>query len=70
MLPKRAPAINRPLPRGASVGAPTSDQQGVFQTTQCHSTDTSGGGEYDTSTIAKTAKAVVTLEYAIDTGVR
>lgn len=52
------------------VGALTSAQQGVFQITQRHSTDTSGGGEYDTSTIEKTAKAVVTLEYAIDTGVR
>jgi len=52
------------------VGALTSAQQGVFQITQRHSTDTSGGGEYDTTTIAKTAKAVVTLEYAIDTGVR
>jgi len=50
------------------VGALTSAQQGVFQITQRHSTDTSNGGEYDTSAIEKTAKAVVTLEYAIETG--
>ena len=47
------------------VGALISAQQGVFQITERNSTDTSGCGEYDTSTIEKTAKAVVTLEYAI-----
>jgi hypothetical protein len=47
------------------VGALISAQQGVFQITQRNSTDTSGSGEYDTSTIEKTAKVVVTLEYAI-----
>lgn len=50
------------------VGALQSAQQGVFQITPRHSTDTSGCGLYDTSTIEKTAKAVVTLEYAIETG--
>ncbi len=50
------------------VGALISAQQGVFQITEQHSTDTSGYGEYDTSTIEKTAKAVVTLEYAIESG--
>ena len=50
------------------VGALTSAQQGVFQITARHSTDTSGNGMYDTATIEKTAKAVVTLEYAIDKG--
>lgn len=50
------------------VGALISAQQGVFQITERHSTDTSGYGEYDTSSIEKTAKAVVTLEYAIDAG--
>lgn len=49
-----------------NVGALISAQQGVFQITEQHSTDTSGYGEYDTSTIEKTAKAVVTLEYAIE----
>lgn len=48
------------------VGALISAQQGVFQITERHSTDTSGYGEYDTSSIEKTAKAVVTLDYAID----
>jgi hypothetical protein len=48
------------------IGALTSAQQGVFQITERHSTETSGGGEYDTSSIEKTAKAVVTLEYAIE----
>ena len=48
------------------VGALISAQQGVFQITEKNSTDTSGYGEYDTSTIEKTAKAVVTLEYAIE----
>jgi hypothetical protein len=47
------------------VGALVSAQQGVFQITRQNSTDTSGYGLYDTSTIKKTAKAVVTLEYAI-----
>lgn len=56
------------LARGSKgrIGALTSAQQGVFQITERYSTDTSGGGEYDTSTIGKSAKAVVTLEYAIE----
>jgi len=48
------------------IGALISAQQGVFQITERHSTDTSGSGEYDTSSIDKSAKAVVTLEYAIE----
>jgi len=48
------------------VGALISAQQGVLQITERHSTDTSGCGVYDTATIEKTAKAVVTLEYAIE----
>ncbi len=50
------------------VGALISAQQGVFQITERNSTATSGYGEYDTSAIEKTAKAVVTLEYAIESG--
>jgi len=50
---------------GGKVGALISAQQGVFQITERNSTDTSGYGEYNTRTIEKTAKAVVTLEYAI-----
>jgi hypothetical protein len=48
------------------VGALISAQQGVFQITERNSTDISGYGEYDTTTIEKTAKVVVTLEYAIE----
>lgn len=48
------------------VGALISARQGVLQITERHSTDTSGYGVYDTATIEKTAKAVVTLEYAIE----
>ena len=48
------------------VGALISAQQGVMQITGRHSTDTSGYGVYDTAAIEKTAKAVVTLEYAIE----
>jgi len=48
------------------VGALISAQQGVLQITERHSTDTSGYGVYNTATIEKTAKAVVTLEYAIE----
>ncbi len=47
------------------IGALQSAQQGVFQITRRNSTDTSGYGEYDTSTIEKTAKSVVTLQYAV-----
>jgi uncharacterized protein len=56
------------LARGSKgrIGALISAQQGVFQITERHSTDTSGAGEYDTSSIEKSAKAVVTLEYAIE----
>ena len=48
------------------VGALIVAQHGVLQITERHSTDTSGCGVYDTATIEKTAKAVVTLEYAIE----
>jgi len=48
------------------VGALISAWQGVLQITARYSTDTSGYGVYDTATIEKTAKAVVTLEYAIE----
>ncbi|MFN2352064.1 MAG: hypothetical protein ABR497_08980 [Kiritimatiellia bacterium] len=48
------------------MGALISARQGVFQITTRHSTDTSGYGTYDTTTIEKTAKAVVTLEYTVE----
>jgi hypothetical protein len=50
------------------VGALISAQQGVFQITAKNSTDTSDYGTYDTATIRKTARIVVTLQYAIEAG--
>lgn len=50
---------------GGRVGDLISADQGVFQITRKNSTDTSSWGVYDTTTIDKTAKIVVTLEYAI-----
>ncbi len=50
----------------ARVGTLRSAQQGVFQITPAYSTSVSDYGEYDTSSIAKRIKAVVTMEYAID----
>ena len=40
--------------------------QGVFQIVSKGSTDSSDWGRYDTGTIGKTARCVVTLEYAIE----
>ena len=48
------------------VGALNSASQGVFQITPVDSTDVSDGGEYDTTTIDKKVKAVVTLEFHIE----
>lgn len=50
---------------GGQVGALTSAGQGVFQITTRNSTETSGYGVYDESTIEKTVKAIVNLEYEI-----
>lgn len=50
---------------GARVGSLRAARQGVFQITEPNSTETSGYGLYDTSTIAKSIKAVVTLEYDV-----
>jgi hypothetical protein len=50
---------------GAKVGTLRAARQGVFQTTEPDSTETSGYGVYDTSTIRKSVKAVMPLEYAI-----
>jgi len=52
---------------GATVGELCSARQGVFQITAPNSTSTSDWGCYDTSTIEKTAKIVVTLEYKVVT---
>lgn len=51
---------------GGAVGKLNSARQGVFQITTPNSTETSDYGVYDTSTIDKTAKVVVTLDYTIE----
>lgn len=49
-----------------TVGALISATQGVFQITAPASSDISGYGEYDKSTILKEVKAVVTLEFRVE----
>lgn len=51
---------------GGKVGKLVEAQQGIFQITMPDSTDTSDYGAYDTSTIEKDIKAVVTLKYLIE----
>jgi len=51
---------------GGRVGALNAAAQGIFQITPLHSTETSDGGCYDTSTIDKSVKAVVTLEFQVE----
>lgn len=48
------------------VGALSSASQGVFQITPVDSTQVTDYGSYDTTTISKNVKAVVTLEFQID----
>jgi hypothetical protein len=50
---------------GVTVGPLRSASQGVFQITSPNSTETADYGSYDTSTIQKLVKAVVTVEYAV-----
>lgn len=50
---------------GIHVGDLKSASQGVFQVTPVHSTEISSYGMYDTSSIEKSVKAVVTIQYAI-----
>ncbi len=50
---------------GSEVGALKSAQQGVFQITAVNSTEISDFGAYDLSTIEKTIKSVVTIEFYI-----
>lgn len=50
---------------GVAVGELTSARQGVFQITPVNSVDVAGYGRYDTSTIQKNIRAVVTVEFAI-----
>ena len=52
---------------GNSIGKLTSASQGVFHILARGSTSSSEwGGEYDTSTIDKTARVVVTLDYSVE----
>ncbi len=51
---------------GSRVKGIVSASQGVFQITGPHSTETSGGGLYDTSTIDKKVRAVVTMKFKLD----
>ena len=50
---------------GSSVGALISANQGVIQVVERGTTGSSDYGEYDTRTIEKTLRAVVSLEYAV-----
>ncbi len=50
---------------GGEVGGLLSASQGVFQITPVNSTEVSDYGMYDLSSIEKTIKAVVTIEYSI-----
>lgn len=50
---------------GSGVGQLVSARQGIFQVTAENSTDMSDYGVYDTSTIDKVVKIVVTLSYTI-----
>ena len=51
---------------GEKLGTLVSAKQGVIQITKKNSSETSSWGIYDTETIDKVVKLVVTLEYAID----
>ncbi len=50
---------------GVTVGPLRAASQGVFQITSPNSTETADYGSYDTSTVEKLVKAVVTVEYAV-----
>jgi uncharacterized protein len=50
---------------GVTVGPLRSATQGVFQITSPNSTETADYGSYDTSTVEKLVKAVVTVEYSV-----
>jgi hypothetical protein len=51
---------------GAVLGGLSWATQGVFQITPAHSTEISGEGMYDTSSIEKTVRAVVTVSFGLD----
>jgi hypothetical protein len=51
---------------GAKLGGLSWATQGVFQITPARSTEISGEGMYDTSSIEKTVRAVVTVSFGLD----
>jgi hypothetical protein len=51
---------------GSRVGRLRSASQGVFQITPRFSTEIEDYGMSDTTTVDKTAKAVVTMEFSIE----
>ncbi len=51
---------------GGKVGSLNSASQGVFQITSANSTEVDDYGRYDTCSIEKSARAVVTLEFRIE----
>ncbi len=59
-------AENLAINTGSKVGPLTYASQGVFQITPVHSYEVSDYGRFDTQTIEKSIKAVVTMEFAID----
>ena len=61
---QRAELLARGGGGGGRLGPLISASQGVFQIVPPSSTDTSDYGSYDTATIPKVVKAVVTLEFA------
>jgi len=62
----RQRAVELVTKSGSRVGVLRSAHQGVFQITPVFSNSVSDYGEYDTSSVDKRIKAVVTMEYAID----
>lgn len=50
---------------GGEVGSLVSASQGVFQITSKNSTEVTDTGMFDTSSIEKTIKAVITIDYSI-----
>jgi len=50
---------------GSVIGPLRSAEQGIFQITPPYSTETSGGGVNDTSSIDKVIKAVVNIDYTL-----
>ncbi len=51
---------------GARIGAITNADTGIFQITAPNSTETSGGGTYDTRTIDKDITAVIGVTFRVD----